>query len=37
MNGSLFGNKYFAKVLVYILLAYALGREALLFGLGNGV
>ncbi len=36
MNG-MFSNKNFQKVLIIILLAYALGREAVMLGIGNGV
>ncbi len=36
MNGNLFSNKNFIKFLVVVLLTYALGREAIMFGIGNG-
>ncbi len=35
MNG-IFTGENFNKVLIIILLAYALGREAILLGIGNG-
>ncbi len=35
MNG-MFKSKNFNKFLIIILLAYALGREAIMFGIGNG-